>query len=176
MKNLWHDVDRKTSEEFNAIIECPKGTRVKYEMDKETGLLTFDRVLYSPMHYSANYGFVPQTLWEDGDPLDVLIITEEPLNPGCLVRCRAVGVLDMEDSGEGDAKILAVPTKDPRFEHVENISDVSPHLLAEIKEFFSVYKNLQKKEVVVSEWEDSKKAKEVLEKSFNLYDEKFRKG
>jgi inorganic pyrophosphatase len=174
MVNLWHDIDRKSSEEFTTVIEISKGSRVKYEVDKETGVLMFDRVLYSPMHYSANYGFVPQTLWEDGDALDVLVLSEEPLIPGCIVKTRALGVLDMIDGGEGDAKVIAVPVKDPRFEHIKELSDVAPHLLKEIKEFFTVYKNLQNKEVEVGEWEDKEKAIECIQKSFELYDKEYK--
>ena len=176
MANLWHDIERGNCEKLNVIVECSKGSRVKYEVDKETGLIKFDRVLYSPMHYSTNYGFVPKTLWEDSDPLDVLILTEEPLVPGCLVVCRPVAVLDMIDSGEGDSKILAVPIKDPRFKHIENLGDISPHLILEIKEFFSVYKNLQGKKVEVEEWEGKEIACKTIEKSFALYDEKFNKN
>lgn len=174
MVNLWHDIERKTPEEFNVIIECPKGSRVKYEVDKKTGLIKFDRVLYSPMHYSTNYGFVPQTLWEDQDPLDVLVMTEEPLVPGCLITCRAVGVLDMVDGGEGDAKILAVPIKDPRFEEIKDLENVPQHLLKEIKHFFQVYKDLQKKKVEVGDWRDKQSAIKDIQKSFELYDEEFK--
>ena len=173
MVNLWHDIDRKKEEEFQAVLEISKGSRVKYEVDKETGLLKFDRVLYTPMHYSANYGFVPQTLWEDGDPLDVLVLSEESLIPGCIVKCRPLGVLDMVDDGEGDAKILAVPVKDPRFEHLKDINDVAPHTLEEMREFFRVYKNLQKKEVEVGEWYNKQRAVEDVKKSFELYDNEF---
>jgi inorganic pyrophosphatase len=174
MVNLWHDIDRKSVEEFNTIVECPKGSRVKYEVDKDTGLIKYDRVLYSPIHYPVNYGFVPQTLWEDGDPLDVLVLNEEPLVPGCLVKCRAIGVLDMVDGGEGDAKVLAVPVKDPRCEHIQSLADVSPHVLEEIREMFRVYKNLQKKEVQVGEWQDKERALSDIQKSFELYDAKFK--
>lgn len=174
MTNLWHDVDRKKVEEFNVIIEIPKGSRVKYEVDKDTGLICFDRVLYSPMHYPCDYGFVPQTLWEDGDPLDVLVMTKEPLVPGCLVKCRAIGVLDMLDGGEGDAKVLAVPCKDPRFSEVNDIHDAGEHNLKEIKHFFKVYKDLQNKEVKVGEWENKEKALEVVQKSFDLYDKEYK--
>jgi inorganic pyrophosphatase len=175
MTNLWHDIDRKDENTFNVIIEIPKGSRVKYEVDKETGLICFDRVLYSPMHYSANYGFIPQTLWEDNDPIDVLVLSEESLNSGCLVKCRAIGALDMVDGGEGDVKILAVPVKDPRFNHINDILDVSPHLLEEISEFFKVYKNLQKKEVEVGDWRNAILAREDIVKSFNLYDKNYKK-
>ena len=175
MTNLWHDIDRKTKEKFNVIIEISKGSRVKYEVDKETGIIAFDRVLYSPMHYSANYGFVPQTLWEDGDALDVLVLSEEALVTGCMIECRAVGVLDMIDGGEGDAKVLAVPVADPRFEHIKDLNDVAPHLLKEIKEFFTVYKNLQNKKVEVGEWQNKARAIKDIEKSFEIYDTKFNK-
>ncbi len=174
MTDLWHDIDRKSVEEFNVIVECPKGSRVKYEIDKKTGLIKYDRVLYSPMHYSTNYGFVPQTLWEDDDPLDVLILNEEPIVPRALVKCRAIGVLNMIDSGEGDAKILAVPTKDPRCSHIKDINDISPHILEEIKEFFKVYKNLQKKEVSVGDWKNKDEAIKYIKKSFEMYDAKFK--
>jgi inorganic pyrophosphatase len=152
----------------------PKNSRIKYEVDKETGLIKVDRVLYSPVHYSCNYGFIPQTLWEDGDPIDVLLISEEPLVPGCMVEARPIGVLDMVDGGEGDAKILAVPTKDPRFNHIENVKDVSPHLLEEIREFFRVYKRLQNKTVEVGEWNDKERALSDIKKAFDMYDEKYK--
>jgi inorganic pyrophosphatase len=174
MTNLWHDIDRKKAEEFNTIIEIPKGSRVKYELDKETGLICFDRVIYSPMHYTCNYGFIPQTLWEDGDPIDVLVLTEEPLVPGCLIKCRPIGVLDMVDGGEGDAKVIAVPVKDPRFEHISDVGDISPHVLEEIREFFRVYKNLQNKKVDVGEWQNKEKAISDIKKSFELYDSKYK--
>ncbi len=175
MTNLWHDVDRKKAEEFNVIIECPKGSRVKYEVDKETGLIKFDRVLYSTDHYPADYGFVPQTLWEDGDPLDVLVLTHEALVPGVLVRCRPLGYLEMIDGGEDDIKILAVPVKDPRFEYIKSLDDVDPHFLKETKHFFQTYKDLQNKKVEVGEWKTKDDAITATKKSFELYDEKFRK-
>ncbi len=173
MTNLWHDIDRKKPEEFNVIIEVPKGSRVKYEVDKETGLICYDRVLYTPMHYNTNYGFVPQTLWDDGDPLDVLVMSEEELVPGCLIKCRAIGVLDMIDGGDGDAKVLAVPCKDPRFNDTQDITDVSKHFLEEIREFFRVYKNLQDKKVEVGEWNNKERALSDVKKSFDLYDNEY---
>lgn len=170
MVNLLHDVDRKTPEEFNVIIECPKGSRVKYEVDKETNLVCFDRVLYSPMHYSTNYGYVPQTHWDDGDPLDVMVMSEEPLFPGILVKCRPIAKLEMIDGGDSDVKILAVPVKDPRFAEIQDMADVTPHLLAEIKHFFETYKDLQKKKVEVGDWMDKAAAIVDIKKSFELYD------
>jgi len=173
MVNLWHDIDRKDTEEFNVIVECPKQSRVKYEVDKETGLIKFDRVLYSPMHYPADYGFIPQTLWDDEDPLDVLVLTHEPLVPGCLVKCRPVGLLEMVDDGDDDVKVLAVPVKDPRFEQVNDLSDVPPHQLKEIKHFFQVYKDLQGKEVKVGDWKSQSEAVAAVKKSHDLYDKEF---
>ncbi|MBC8465237.1 MAG: inorganic diphosphatase [Parcubacteria group bacterium] len=173
--NLWHDVSagKNTPDEVNVIIEIPKGSRVKYELDKDTGLIQFDRVLYSPMHYPANYGFVPRSLWEDGDPLDVLVLAHEEIVPGALVEARVIGVLDMKDDGEGDAKVLAVPVTDPRFNNTKDISDLEPHLLSETKHFFSVYKQLQKKEVEVGDWKGREAALEAVKHSFDLYREKY---
>ena len=172
--NLWHDVSFGEKNNLNVIVEIPKRSRVKYELDKETGLIKYDRVLYSPMHYPANYGFVPQTLWEDGDPLDVLILGDEPLVPGCIVEARPIGVLDMIDGGEGDAKVLAVPTADPRWKNTKDISDLEPHFLEEIKHFFTVYKDLQKKKVDVGEWRDRDSAMNDVERSIELYEKKYK--
>jgi len=171
--NLWHDIPYGETDALNVVIEIPKESRVKYELDKETGLIKFDRVLYSPMHYPANYGFVPQTLWEDGDPLDVLVIAYEPLMPGSLVEARPIGILEMEDDGESDSKILSVPVSDPRFKNTKDISDIEKHLLEEIKHFFKVYKDLQEKEVKVGDWNGSEDAKKAVEKSIKLYKEKY---
>lgn len=171
--NIWHDIDPGTLDSINVIIEIPKLSRVKYELDKKTGLVKFDRILYSPMHYPTNYGFVPRTLWEDGDPLDVLVLAHEPLLPGSLIEGRPIGQLPMEDDGEDDVKILAVPTKDPRFNKTHDIADLEPHLLKEMKHFFEVYKRLQKKEVRVGEWENAQEARKSIEKSLVLYKEKY---
>ncbi len=167
--NLWHDIPYGDKDGLNVIIEIPMLSRVKYELDKDTGMIKYDRVLYSPMHYPANYGFVPQTLWDDGDPLDVLVLGAEPLVPGCLVEARPIGVLDMEDGGEGDAKVLAVPTADPRWRNTKDISDLEPHYLEEISHFFTVYKDLQKKKVKVGEWRNKEEAQKDVEKSIELY-------
>lgn len=175
MKNLWHDIPAGAKESLNVIIEIPKLSRIKYELDKETGLIMFDRVLYSPMHYPANYGFVPQTLWGDGDPLDVLVIGHEPLIPGCLIKVRPIGILSMNDSGEDDAKVLAVPEKDPRFANVRDIKDIEPHFLEEVRHFFMVYKDLQKKKVEVGAWQGVESAMEAATQSFANYAEKYGK-
>ncbi|HSE35361.1 MAG TPA: inorganic diphosphatase [Candidatus Paceibacterota bacterium] len=173
--NLWHDIPSGDADALNVIVEIPQLSRVKYELDKDTGLIKYDRVLYSPMHYPCNYGFVPQTLWEDGDPLDVLVMGHEPLVPGCLVEARVIGVLDMIDGGEGDAKVLAVPKADPRFKNTKNITDIEPHLLDEIKHFFKVYKDLQGKEVKVGDWRDRAEAVKDVARSIELYQKEYAK-
>ncbi len=173
--NLWHNIPAGTKENFNVIVEIPKLSRVKYELDKETGLIHVDRVLYSPMHYPANYGFVPQTLWDDGDPLDVLVLSHEPFVPGCLVAARPIGVLSMIDGGDSDAKVLAVPTNDPRFNSVQDLTDLEPHILEEIQHFFRVYKDLQKKEVNVGDWEPKAKAMSDFEHAQKQYQVKYSK-
>lgn len=171
--NLWHDITFGKPEEFHAVIEIPKLSRIKYELEKESGQIIVDRVLYSPMHYPANYGFAPQTLWDDGDPLDVLILSHEPFVPGCLIGVRPIGVLEMEDDGESDAKVLAVPTQDPRYKGIDDIKKIEPHTLEEIKHFFKVYKDLQKKNVIVGEWRGKSQALKDIKHSLKLYKEKY---
>ncbi|MEK7558490.1 MAG: inorganic diphosphatase [Patescibacteria group bacterium] len=167
--NLWNETEPGTKESLNVIIEIPKLSRVKYELDKETGLIKFDRLLYSPMHYPANYGFVPQTLSGDGDQLDILVLGNEPLIPGCLIKARPIGVLAMNDGGDDDAKVLAVPEKDPRYKNTNNIDDLEPHPLEEIKHFFEVYKDGENKKVKVGEWQGRDKALAVVEKAIESY-------
>ena len=171
--NLWHDVPRGDEKILNVIVEIPKLSRIKYELEKETGLIHVDRVLYSPMHYPANYGFVPQTLWDDGDPLDVLVMSHEPFVPGCLVAVRPIGIMDMTDDGESDSKVLAVPAKDPRFNSIKDLDQIEPHTLDEISHFFKVYKDLQKKEVVVGAWADRATAEKAILHSIELYEKKY---
>lgn len=171
--NLWHDISHGEKENLNVIIEIPMLSRVKYELDKETGLIKFDRVLFSPMHYPANYGFVPQTLWDDGDPLDIFVLGYEALIPGCLIEARPIGMLPMVDSGDDDVKILSVPVDDPRFKETSDASNLEPHILEEIKHFLKVYKQLQKKEVIVGEWKGKDAALKAIEKSFEQYEKKY---
>ncbi|MBI2481954.1 MAG: inorganic diphosphatase [Candidatus Vogelbacteria bacterium] len=173
--NLWHDIPPGTKEVFNVIVEIPKLSRVKYELDKKTGLIHVDRVLYSPMHYPANYGFVPQTLWDDGDPLDVLVLSHEPFVPGCLVATRPIGVLSMTDGGDSDTKVLGVPKNDPRFNSIQDLIDLEPHTLEEIHHFFRVYKDLQRKEVLVGNWEPKSKAQADFECSRKQYQDRYSK-
>ena len=150
-----------------AIVEIPRGSRNKYEMDHDTGDIHLDRVLYSSVHYPTDYGFIPNTRSADGDPLDIMILVEEPTFPGCHVRVSAIGVLLMRDEKGIDEKILGVPLADPRFEEINDIGQVQKHWLAEIENFFSTYKLLEKKETNVEDWKDARVAREVLKKYWN---------
>jgi|SRR5581483_3556900 len=167
--NLIKEVPPGTADEMNVIVEIPKGSKNKYEIDKKTGLIALDRVFYTTQDCPFDYGFVPQTLWEDGDPLDVVLLTTNPLFPGVLVKARPVGVMHMLDDNEDDAKIIAVPVKDPRWEHVQDLGDVNSHTLKEMEHYFSTYKNLQKKVVKVEGFETKDKAKAIFNKALELY-------
>lgn len=170
--NLLHDIPAGTKEEMNVVIEIPNGSRNKYEIDKETGRIRLDRVLHTAQQYPFDYGFIPQTLCDDGDALDVVLLTTQPLFPGILVHARPVGVLPMVDGGEEDEKILAVPASDPRYKHTQDLKDVNPHTLKEIAHFFITYKQLQGKEVSVDEWKDRKAAEAAFERACHMYAEK----
>jgi inorganic pyrophosphatase len=170
--NLLHDIAPGTKDEMNVIVEINKGSKNKYEIDKETGLIALDRVMNTAQDYPFDYGFVPQTLWDDGDALDVVLLTTYPLFPGLLVRARPVGIMHMIDGGEADEKMIAVPTDDPRFADVQDLNDVNPHTLKEISHFFSTYKLLQKKEVQVGEFEDKAVAQAAFERAQKMYAEK----
>ncbi len=171
--NLWHDIDPGTSDVVNTIIEIPKFSKNKYEIDKETGLIALDRVMHSAQDYPFDYGFVPKTLWDDGDPLDVVVLTTYPLIAGILVPVRMVGVMDMIDDGDSDAKIIAVPKKDPRWDDVKDLGDVNKHTLKEIEHFFATYKKVQNKDVQVQGFSDAAAAKAAFEKSRAQYDAKY---
>ena len=147
--NLLKDISSGTAEEMNVIIEINKGSKNKYEIDKETGLIALDRVMHTTQDCPFDYGFVPQTLWDDGDALDIVLLTTYPLFPGLLVKARPVAVVDMVDSGEEDAKIIAVPVGDPRFADIQDIGDINKHTLKEIEHYFTTYKKLQNKEVII---------------------------
>jgi inorganic pyrophosphatase len=175
--NLLHDIapGKNVPEELNVIVEINKGSKNKYELDKETGMIMLDRAMYTSQDYPFDYGFVPQTHWHDGDPLDVVLLTTSPLLPGILLAARPVGVLDMIDDGESDAKVIAVPVKDPRFADVKDLSDVNPHTIEEIKHFFETYKQIQKKTVTIPTIRDAKAAKEVVLEAVALYKQEFQK-
>lgn len=176
VKNSWHDVSvgEKAPAVINAIIEIPKDCKQKYELDKESGLLKLDRFLYSAVHYPGDYGFVPQTLWEDGDPLDVIVLTNRPVYPMTLVSVRVLGVLRMVDGDERDDKIIGVYDCDPRYAEYEGIKDIPKHVIAELKHFFETYKQLQGKECKILEILDKKDAMKDVELGKKLYDLKFR--
>ncbi len=173
--NLWHDIAPGTADEMNVIIEIPKGSKNKYEIDKETGLIALDRASFTGQDFPFDYGFVPKTLWEDGDALDVIVLTTYPLAPGILVRVRPVAIMDMVDTGDSDAKIIAVPIADPRWANVKDLADVNSHTIKEIKHFYSTYKQLQNKVVEVGEVSGADKAKEAFERSLQIYKDKFNK-
>lgn len=154
---------------IEAVIEIPCGSRNKYEYDHERGIYRLDRVLYSSVHYPTDYGFVPDTLAEDGDPLDVMVVVEEPTFPGCYMRMRPLGVLVMTDEMGKDDKILGVPVDDPRFEGVTEMEHLHPHWLREIENFFAIYKTLQKKIVTIKGWENRESAWHVIEQSKARY-------
>jgi inorganic pyrophosphatase len=176
--HLWRDISpgRNPPEEVTAVIEIPSGSRNKYELDKETGLLKLDRVLYSAVHYPSDYGFIPQTLHEDGDPLDVLVMVKEQTFPGCMIDVRPIGVLRMLDRGEPDDKILGVPLHDPAHEEYFDIADIPQHTLKEVEYFFSTYKDLEGKRVQVVGWEKSERAMQIVQDSIERYDRKYRVG
>ena len=153
MGNIWHDISPKriTPEEFIAVVEIPKGSKKKYELDKETGLIILDRILHTSTHYPANYGFIPRTYGDDRDPLDVLVLCSEPLEPLTLVRCYPIGMISMIDSGRNDEKIIAIPVNDPTYNGYTDIKELPPHIFEEMRHFFRVYKNLEGKETAVNE-------------------------
>lgn len=173
--NPWHvvDIGEKSPEIINAIIEIPKDSQQKYELDKETGMLKLDRVLHSAVHYPGDYGFVPQTLWEDGDPLDLIVLTSRPVYPMTLVKVRVIGVLRMVDDDEKDDKLIGVYDNDPRFKEYEGMKDVPKHLIAELKHFFETYKELQGKQCKILEILDKKDGLKAVELGRKLYDMKF---
>ena len=173
--NMWHGISpsRVRPEDFLAVIEIEKGSKNKYEMDKETGALRLDRILYTSTHYPANYGFIPRTLAEDGDPLDVLVLCSEPILPMSLVRCYPIGVITMEDGGELDEKIIAVPYDDPTFNGYQELAELPEHASQEIKHFFTVYKSLEGKHTVVNDIRDRAEATRVINKCLNEYVEKY---
>lgn len=172
MNNIWHDISPKriTIDKFYAVIEISKGGKNKYELDKETGLLKLDRVLFTSTHYPANYGFIPRTYAEDGDPLDVLVLCSEAIQPLTLVECKPIGVLDMLDNDDSDKKIIAVPVNDPNYNCYSDIKELPKHCFQEIQHFFQVYKTLEADtNTFVTEFSGVKKAKDVIKKSIDSY-------
>lgn len=177
--NLWHEVPlgKDAPEIINAIIEIPKGSYNKYEISKETGLIALDRANYTAAPYPFDYGFAPQTYWEDNDPLDIIVLTTFPLNPGILVPVRPVAVLDMIDDGDSDVKVIAVPAGDKRWDDVTDLQDINAHALKEYEHFFQTYKSLKGTPAPVETrgYKGKKEALEMVKKSVQLYKEKFEK-
>ncbi len=173
--NPWHDVSygENIPLTVNAIIEIPKNNRAKYELDKESGLLKMDRVIYSSMYYPHNYGFIPRTYCDDNDPLDILVISQIPIVSMCLVEAKVIGVMRMLDQGEADDKIIAVAEHDKSVSHIEHIEELPEHTLNELRNFFEDYKKLEEKEVVVEKFQNRELAQQILQKSISDYKENF---
>jgi inorganic pyrophosphatase len=176
--NPWHEVELGEGIEqyFRCVIEIPKGSKVKYELDKQTGLLWLDRVLHSAVHYPANYGFLPRTYCGDGDPLDVLVLGQEPVVPLCVLRARAIGVLAMSDDKGSDDKIIAVHIDDPEYAHYRDASELPPHRLKEIQRFFLDYKVLENKVVDVEDIRGRSDAERVIRDAMRLYESQILPG
>lgn len=175
--NIWHDMnpDRISRKEFDAVIEISKGSKMKYELDKETGMLRLDRVLYTSTHYPANYGFIPRTYAKDNDPLDVLVLCSEKIETMALVKCYPIGVITMSDNGFPDDKIIAIPFDDPTYNTYKDISQLPSHIFDEMTHFFSVYKTLEHKTTVIDEAKGVLSAIDIIDDSIKRYKEKFLK-
>ena len=173
--NIWHDInpDRIKPNDFIAVIEIEKGSKVKYELDKETGMLKMDRILYTSTHYPANYGFIPRTYGFDNDPLDVLVFCSEPIAPMSLVNVYPIGVITMNDSGSSDEKIIAIPFEDPMYNCYKDIKALPAHIFEEMKHFFQVYKELEYKKTVVDEISGHEKALEIVQNAIHNYMSKY---
>ncbi|MBI5859868.1 MAG: inorganic diphosphatase [Nitrosarchaeum sp.] len=176
-KNFWHDIESGTDipEIVNVIVEIPKGSMNKYEYDKKHNMIKLDRVLFSPFHYPGDYGLIPQTLSEDGDPLDALVLVTNPTYPGILIEARPIGLLQMKDDGKLDDKIICVSTNDPRYLHTVDITDIEDHYRSEIGHFFQVYKDLEGKKVEILGWRGSKEAKGIIVESIKRYKDTLKK-
>ncbi len=178
MANLWHDLNTgpDTPEIVYAIVEIPKGSRNKYEYGKNLGVIKLDRVLFSSLYYPGDYGLIPRTYYDDGDPLDVIVMVNEPTFSGCVIEARPIGLFKMMDRGQHDDKVLAVPARDPLFQDYSDISDIPQHYLREVSHFFEVYKDLEGERTKPLGWEGALAAKEAIRESQRLYLEKFGGG
>jgi len=173
--NIWHDIDPQQikKDDFSALIEIPKGSKCKYELDKYTGLLRLDRILYTSTHYPANYGFIPRTYADDGDPLDVLVICAESIYPMTLMRVYPIGVMRMVDSDAQDDKIIAVPFSDPNYNNITSIDQLPGHIFDEMMHFFSVYKQLESKTTAVKTLFGREVAEQIIQEAIDSYNQKF---
>ena len=158
----------------NALIEIPQGSKTKYEIDKKTGLLKLDRVIYSSFHYPINYGFIPQTLGQDGDPLDILVFCSQSIQPLCLVEANVIGNMQMIDQGQTDYKIIAVAAKDPSVNHITTVKELPPHVIAELRNFFEQYKVLENKKVEIDNFQSKDEACKIIENAIAFYKENFK--
>ena len=175
VQHLWHNLSPgpHAPDVVYAVVEVPKGSRNKYEYSKSAGVIKLDRVLYSPLHYPGDYGFIPQSYYGDGDPLDILVMMSEPTYPGCIIEARVIGMLRLIDRGDNDDKILAVPATDPQFEEVSGLADAPKHFLREVEHFFVVYKQLEGKAVESKGWADEIEARAAIDSALNLYRDTF---
>lgn len=175
MSNIWHDIDadRIKTNDFIAVVEITKGSKKKYELDKKTGMLRLDRILYTSTHYPANYGFIPRTYANDNDPLDVLIISSEEIDPLVLVRCYPIGVIQMVDDEHLDEKIIAIPFSDPMYNTYKDISELPAHVWEEMRHFFKVYKALENMSTAVQEVKDHVEAEKIIESAMENYKRQF---
>ena len=178
VQHPWHEVriGDNPPENLNAIIEIPRGSRAKYEIDKESGLIKLDRVIYASMYYPLNYGFIPQTLGEDHDPLDIVVLTQVSVVPRCMIPSRVIGVMRMIDRGEADDKIIAVAEQDASVSHIQDVSELPDFFRIELKHFFENYKALENKKVVVDEFLGKREAFDIVDKSIKLYKDTFPKS
>lgn len=169
--NLWKDLEPGSDvpDVVTAIIEIPRGSRNKYEYEKDIESFSLDRVLYSPFVYPADYGFIPQTLYDDGDPFDIMVLMDQSTFPGCIIESRPIGIMRMIDGGDKDYKILAVPVDDPRFKDINDIADIPSHLLDEIAHFFGEYKRLENKETQIDGWGNAEEAKKEILRAIDIY-------
>ena len=173
--NIWHDISPKRikNDDFYAVVEITKGSKTKYELDKETGLIKLDRILYTSTDYPATYGLMPTTFAADGDPLDVLVLCSEPIQPMSLVRCYPIGMITMKDNGADDDKIIAIPFDDPTYNSYKDLAELPRHIFEEMSHFFTVYKSLENKQTVIDEIQSRDKALLVIEKAIDDYIELF---
>lgn len=177
IQHPWHEtaIGKNPPEFVNGIIEIPKGSRAKYEVDKESGLIKLDRVIFASMYYPLNYGFIPQTMGEDHDPLDIVVLTQVSVVPLCLIPSKVIGVMQMVDRGEADDKIIAVAEQDPSVSMINDVKDLPDHLRAELKHFFENYKTLENKKVVVDEFLSREQAHKIITTSIDFYKSHFQK-
>ncbi len=173
--NYWHDIEAGEETKMNVIIEVPKGSKNKYEIDKETGIIALDRVYHTTQDMPFDYGFVPQTLWDDNDALDVIVLTTHTLDVGIMARVRPVAIMNMTDTGESDAKIIAVPVKDVRWDEVQDLADINKHTLKEMEHYFTTYKKIEGKEVTIDGFGGKADAIAAFKRSQEIYKEKYGK-